>query len=104
MPQDRKAVRDALLAALDKYIEASLPVAVPAANDAEYLTPAQAAQLLGVKVNTLEIWRTQGRGPPFVKLSRNAVRYERARVLRYMQEHTRASTSAPIPTKPRRVK
>ena len=98
--QDRKSARDALLDALDAYIAAALPAAAPA-TDAECLTPAQAAQLIGVKVNTLEIWRTRGRGPPFVKLSRNAVRYERAQVVGWMQEHTRTSTST---AKLRRVK
>lgn len=38
------------------------------------LLPQQAAEILGVKVQTLAEWRLNGRGPPFIKLGR-AVRY-----------------------------
>lgn len=39
------------------------------------LSTAEAAEFLGVSRRTLEDWRRNGRGPKFVALSRNAVRY-----------------------------
>ena len=44
------------------------------------LTPAQAAELLGVPEGTLAQWRSQRRGPAFIKLEGRLVRY-RARDL-----------------------
>lgn len=35
------------------------------ADDA-LLTPRQAAEYLGVHINTLQVWRQQGRGPSYV--------------------------------------
>ncbi len=34
----------------------------------DLLSNKQAARLLGIQPNTLEIWRVQGKGPPFLKL------------------------------------
>jgi predicted DNA-binding transcriptional regulator AlpA len=39
------------------------------------LTPADVAALTGLGLNTLAQWRSQKRGIPFVKISRNCVRY-----------------------------
>ena len=38
------------------------------------LTTTEAAQILRVKPNTLEVWRSQGRSPKFLKIN-GAVRY-----------------------------
>jgi predicted DNA-binding transcriptional regulator AlpA len=43
-------------------------------SSAPLLSTQQAAQWLGIKAQTLSLWRTQRRGPAFVKLGR-AVRY-----------------------------
>jgi len=40
------------------------------------LTPADVAELTGLSVETLAQWRSQRRGIPFVKISRNCVRYD----------------------------
>ena len=40
--------------------------------------------MLGVTVNTLQIWRHQGKGPRYIKLSRRAVRYRQQDVLDWM--------------------
>ena len=42
------------------------------------------AAMLGVTVNTLQIWRHQGKGPQYIKLSRRAVRYKERDVLAWM--------------------
>jgi hypothetical protein len=42
----------------------------------DLLTPSQAAEYIGgVKPQTLAVWRMQGRGPRFVKVSGRHVRY-----------------------------
>jgi predicted DNA-binding transcriptional regulator AlpA len=56
------------------------------------LTNVQTAALLGLKPNTLEIWRVHGRGPVFRKLGRT-VRYAEVDVLAWIDLHVCASTS-----------
>lgn len=66
-------------------------------NLSELLDNEQTAALLGIKPNTLAIWRLKGKGPRFVKLgqaSQSPVRYERAEVSRWLREQSFASTSA----------
>ncbi len=42
------------------------------------------SEMLGVTVNALQIWRHQGRGPKYIKLSRRAVRYREQDILAWM--------------------
>ena len=56
------------------------------------LTNAATAEFLGLKPNTLEIWRIQGRGPAFRKIGR-AVRYVETDVLAWLDAQTCNSTS-----------
>ena len=63
----------------------------------DLLTSAETAALLGLKPNTLEIWRTKGKGPAFLKLSdspQGPVRYERSTVLQWLAERSYVNTSA----------
>ena len=39
----------------------------------KFLTTAQAAEILGLKPNTLEIWRCQRRGPSYKKIGRRVL-------------------------------
>ena len=39
------------------------------------LTPEDVAQITGLSIETLAQWRSQKRGIPYVKISRNCVRY-----------------------------
>lgn len=41
---------------------------ISANNHKDLLTTKEAASLLGFKKNTLEIWRTKGKGPQFIKV------------------------------------
>lgn len=63
----------------------------------ELLTTKEAATVLGVKPNTLEIWRHKGKGPPFVRLGDGScapIRYVRAAVSEWLASRTFAHTSA----------
>lgn len=71
------------------------------------LTNEEAAALLGIKPNTLEIWRYKGRGPPFIKLGdapQAAVRYIRSAVTDWVAQRSFASTSAYSATQAGRLK
>jgi hypothetical protein len=60
----------------------------------------QTAALLGIKPNTLEIWRCKGKGPAFVKMADTAqapVRYQRSVVMEWLSRRSFASTSAYSP-------
>lgn len=60
------------------------------------LTSAHAAEILGIKPNTLEIWRVHGRGPRFVKLgagARSAVRYKQTDIEDWLASQTATSTT-----------
>ncbi len=58
----------------------------------QFLTTEQAAQFLGLRPNTLEIWRYRGTGPRFIKCGR-AVRYRLTDIESYVEAQTRQSTS-----------
>ena len=45
---------------------------------ARLLTAEDVAELTGLSVETLAQWRSQKRGPVFVKISRNCVRYRQS--------------------------
>jgi excisionase family DNA binding protein len=46
------------------------------AHGARLLTVEEVAEFTGLSVETLAQWRSQRKGIPFVKLSRNVVRYQ----------------------------
>lgn len=63
----------------------------------DLLTTAETAAILGIKINTLEIWRVHGKGPVYLKLGdglRAHVRYRRADVVAWLERQLFASTSA----------
>ncbi len=59
----------------------------------ELLTADQAAEFLGIKPQTLSIWRSTGRySLPFVKVGR-CVRYRREDLNRFLAERTATATT-----------
>ena len=63
----------------------------------ELLDNEQTAAILGIKPNTLEIWRIKGKGPSFVKLGdtpQAPVRYFRSDVTEWLASRAFTSTSA----------
>lgn len=64
------------------------------------LSNAEAASMLGIKPNTLEIWRCKGRGPRFCKMGgtkQSAIRYRSEDVAEWIEQQSFASTSAYSP-------
>ena len=62
----------------------------------DLLTTKEAAKLLGLQFNTLEIYRHQGKGPPFLKLgdeTSSAVRYQRSVLSAWLAQRAFRSTS-----------
>lgn len=70
-------------------------------NDVDdLLDNGQTAALLGIRPNTLEIWRCRGKGPVFCKLGempQAPVRYRRSVVMDWLARRSFASTSAYSP-------
>lgn len=58
----------------------------------ELLTTPEAAQLLKLKKNTLEIWRFQGTGPDYIKIGRT-VRYPVDALKSYLAENTHKTSA-----------
>lgn len=52
------------------------------------LTPRQAAEFLGVPEGTLAQWRSQRRGPPYIKLEARLVRYRAADLETWLSDRT----------------
>lgn len=53
-------------------------------SQAPYLDTRQAAELTGIAAHTLECWRRDGNGPPFVKFGR-MVKYRRVDLDAFME-------------------
>lgn len=56
------------------------------------VTTTEAAEVLGVKTNTLEGWRVRGEGPPYRKIGR-LVKYVESDLLAFIEGSKRQSTS-----------
>ena len=56
------------------------------------LTTRQAASMLGLRKNTLEVWRVQGAGPVFCKFQK-AVRYKMEDLEAFIENSRRTNTS-----------
>lgn len=55
------------------------------------LTTPQAAEILGLRPNTLELWRVAGKGPVYRKIGR-AVRYVESEVLEWLDSAQHRNT------------
>ena len=51
------------------------------------LSPKEAAEFLGIPSGTLAQWRSQRRGPPYIKLEERLVRYRRSDLEGYLSGH-----------------
>jgi len=50
------------------------------------LAPEEVAELTGLSMDTLAQWRSQKRGIPYVKISRNCVRYRQTDLDKWLNE------------------
>ena len=75
--------------AASEAVERVMQQGVPAP---EYLTTVQAGVYLGLSRQQLEIWRSKGGGPQYVKLG-HAVRYKRSALDEYMAARVRQHTA-----------
>lgn len=73
----REAVREAVAQAVEALVKT---------QQRAYLNTEAAAIYIGFSKPQLEIWRSQGDGPPYLKLAR-AVRYSRADLDAWMSSH-----------------
>ena len=64
-----------------------------AANPDDLLSTSDLAEWLGVSTQWLEIGRSRGHGPKFIKLSPKCVRYRRADVLVWLSQRAHQRTS-----------
>lgn len=55
-----------------------VPSSRPPREGATWLTPAEAAHVLGVSTQTMALWRVQGRGPKFSRPMPRVCRYRLA--------------------------
>lgn len=63
-----------------------------ASTTTQNLTTPEAAEYLGLKPGTLEIWRWAGKGPKYLKLGR-ACRYRLSDLENFVNESVRTSTT-----------
>ena len=64
-----------------------MPIQVGPVDNDRLLTEIQAADLLRMSSRTLQAWRGQGVGPPFIRAGR-AIRYRRSDVMSWATENT----------------
>lgn len=67
-------------------------------TDMTHLKPAEAAELLGITVRSLERWRTANIGPAYVTIGKK-VSYPRAALIDWLAEHVTIPDGTP-PTPP----
>lgn len=68
-----------------------------------YLLPAEAAQALRVSVKTLTQWRWQGKGPPYLRVAGNLIRYAQSELDEWMTTQAvlpSAGADDPLPPPP----
>ncbi|MFN4261919.1 MAG: helix-turn-helix domain-containing protein [Gemmataceae bacterium] len=51
----------------------------------KFMSPGQAARMLGVTTATLRLWRKNGVGPPYRQFPRNHVRYNRDELMTWLE-------------------
>lgn len=59
----------------------------------QLLTERQAAALLSVTPRALQKWRSNGRGPEFIRISSRCIRYRRIDLAAWTADRVRRSTS-----------
>jgi len=63
-------------------------------NEQNMLTPADAARYLGVERATMKTWRHRSTGPKFHRYSSRCIRYKRADLDAWIDEHRAAEEAS----------
>ncbi len=58
-----------------------------------FLIEQEVAPILRVSIRTLQKWRVNGKGPPFIRVSARAIRYRRSDLDGWIERRLRKSTS-----------
>ena len=58
----------------------------------EAITAEAASRIVGFPACTLNTWRSRGDGPPFLKLGRHSVRYQRRALFEWLAARQRRNT------------
>ena len=66
-------------------------------NGARLLLPEQVAEFTGLSTETLAQWRSQRRGIPYLKLSRNCVRYRQSDLESWLEARIVPVQPEPMP-------
>ncbi len=53
----------------------------------------EVAPILRVSIRTLQKWRVNGKGPPFIRVSARAIRYRRSDLDAWVRDRLRSSTT-----------
>lgn len=88
---------EAILHALQQSSDRPVVIINEIANDNDWLfeplTETEFAEFINFKVETLRLWRREGRGPQFIRISSRAIRYTRNHGIEWMNSLVRYSTS-----------
>lgn len=77
------------------YLDRAGMPAASAAGFRPLITERQAGELLAISPRTLQAWRAQGDGPPYLKLRNGAVRYEPDALMQWALGQGREHTASP---------
>lgn len=76
------------------HLTDTMPAGRPIPRDPEALLfTSEAAFLIGLSARKLEQMRVAGGGPPFLKVTKRALRYRRCDLVKWCERQTRCSTS-----------
>jgi predicted DNA-binding transcriptional regulator AlpA len=53
-------------------------------NTYHLITPEELSKILGIKRQTLDVWRTLGKGPNYLKLQKGSIRYKYSEVEKWI--------------------
>ncbi|WP_221221340.1 helix-turn-helix transcriptional regulator [Canibacter oris] len=67
-------------------------------SDKNLISTNHAALMLGVERQTLANWRSQGKGPAYVRISKSCVKYDPAEVRAFINTRKRGSKNEPQKT------
>lgn len=63
-------------------------------SDKNLISTDRAALMLGVERQTLANWRSQGKGPEYVRISKNCIKYDPAEVRAFINARKRGGKNA----------